>query len=580
MIVVLEDLMPFCADISVKKRRWMQRPAASDVTPPPGVALEAALVAAGRGVTDLAAFFRPTFAKAMPDPLSLRDMDRAIGLFADAVESKRTIGIIGDYDVDGATSTAILVRFLGMLGHDRVAWRIPHRIREGYGPNDGLVEAMAAEDGVELLMIVDSGTAAVGPIARARELGLDVVVLDHHEAGAELPDAVLVNPKRPDEDRSFDYLCTAGLAFLFAVGVARELRTRGAIGIMDLRGLLGLVALGTVADVVPLVGLNRAYVYLGLDRLGELPGIAALAEVTREAHFTAHACGFVFGPCVNAAGRLDDMRLGAELLMTDDPARAAELAGQLNELNLERRNIQKAAVEEAKELASARSAGEGVLVLADPNWHPGIVGLVASKVKDAFDRPAVVVGEGGKGSCRSVDGFDMGAAIIEARESGILEKGGGHAMAAGLTVAPDRIEELREFLCRKAEGFEHPPAPLDLVLPCGGLTVAMAEGFERLAPFGQGNTKPRVAVVGGYVRKVMVMKGLHVKAWLSGADGETEVIAFNSVDTPIGEALKGAEGRYADVYGVVECSTWNGVVKAVLKPEDVMLGRDMDAAAA
>ncbi len=574
--------LQFCTDRSARNRTYGLREAPNH-TAPAWVDPRVGQIAAARGVGDLDAFFAPNFKTAMPDPSRLKGMDQATRRFAEALQRGETIGLIGDYDVDGATSTAIVIRFLRLLGHERVLWRIPHRIRDGYGPNTRLVDELAAS-GANLLVILDSGTAAIEPVTHARQGGLDVLIIDHHEAGAELPDAVLVNPKRPDEDRSLDYLCTAGLAFLFAVGVVRELRTAGFFpgNPPDIRCLLGLVALGTVADVVPLVGLNRAYVALGLPRMAEIPGIRALVDATGESAFTPVSCGFVFGPCINAAGRIDDMTLGAEILTTDDEKRAEFLAKQLHEMNSERQKMQKHAVQLAKDLAiqSRQDKGNGVIVLYDEEWHPGVVGLVAAKVREAFDRPAIIIGNSGKGSCRSVDGYNIGENVIRAYQTGLLLKGGGHGAAAGLTLDPMKLDDFRTFMNGTIEGFVPPAVMLDLVVECGMLEPDLVEAFSTLQPFGQGNAKPRIAVVGGFVRRVQILKGLHIKAWLTADAGDTVVLLFNGIGTPFGDLIAQSEGRMLDVIGTAELSTFSGVTSAILKPEDAFVGADRMAHAA
>ncbi|AOG02914.1 single-stranded-DNA-specific exonuclease RecJ (plasmid) [Bosea sp. RAC05] len=574
----------FCAPRSAKNRTYSLR-AAPPHSVPGEIDPRVAAVAAARGAGDLESFFNPNFKASMPDPSRLADMQVAAARFAKAVEAGESIGLIGDYDVDGATSSAIVIRFLRMLGHEKVVWRIPHRIRDGYGPNTRLVDEIAAV-GASLLVILDSGTAAIEPVARARSLELDVLIIDHHEAGETLPDAVLVNPKRPDEDRSLDYLCTAGLAFLFAVAVMRELRVTGfferkAMTPPDIRGLLGLVALGTVADVVPLVGLNRAYVALGLPRMGDIAGIRALVDATGEQNFTPVSCGFVFGPCINAAGRIDDMSLGAELLVTEDPKRAEFLALQLHEMNQERQKMQKLAVQSAKDavVETGQDTGTGVIVLHDENWHPGVVGLVAAKVREAFDKPAIIIGNSGKGSCRSVDGYNIGENVIAAYQAGLLVKGGGHAAAAGLTLDAPKLDALRAFMNASITGFEPPAVAVDFLMECGALQPDLVEAFDKLAPFGQGNPKPRIGVIGGFVRKVQILKSLHVKAWLSGSEGDTVILLFNAIGTPLGDQLSRSEGKQVDVVGVAEVSTYGGVTSVVLKPEDVFFGVDAHAQA-
>ena len=415
-----------------------------------------------------------------------------------------------------------------------------------------------------------------------------MIVLDHHEPKetGELPPAIVVNPKRVEEDGSLAYLCTAGLAMLFLVGVNRRLRVtgflgRGGVAEPDLPGLLGIVALGTVADVVPLKGLNRAYVALGLRAMGRIPGIRALVEATGEDEFSARSCGFVYGPCINAGGRISDTMQGARLLTTDDPDEAREIATRLAELNRERQRMQKEMVADCIRRVEQANTDDAVIVTFDGDWHPGVVGLGASKVKDHFDRPAVVIGRDGKVSGRAVEGFNIGRAFIKAQEAGLLLKGGGHAAAGGLTIDPALLPEFREFMNEQARGIERPPTMIDLAVPVGGLPQDVVAAFELMAPFGMGNPKPRVAFTGGVLEGVRVLKGSHVKGRVVSADGRSEVdlILFGGVGSILGEALRAAEGHRVDVMGSVEINAYGGVTKIQVRPEDAMIGPAVSALA-
>lgn len=550
-------------------------PSVNAVVPPPGVSHIVAGIAERRGIKDLKAYFKPRFAQAMPAPDALTDMVRGARRAALSISRNERIGIVGDYDVDGATSTAIVVKYLEDVGHANLVWRIPRRIEEGYGINSDLVRTMH-EGGVKLLVVLDSGTTAFEPIDCARSLGMDVIVLDHHELGDALPDAIFVNPKRSDRDRPFDFLCSAGLAFLFVAALTAILGEEGHFERRtppDLRRLLGLVALGTIVDVVPLVGLNRVFVAVGLPILAENLGIQALLLATGEKEITTKSCGFVLGPSINAAGRIDDMRIGVDLLLAKDMGQAEELAQRLYRLNLDRRELQQAAVHDALARVQAGESGQqGAVVLRDEGWHPGIVGLVAARVREAFDRPAVIVGAGGKGSARSVDGFHVGAAIISAAETGLLSKGGGHAAAAGFT-APEGTSAaaLKAHVDSAMEGFVPPPVHVDLVVSPGNLTPSLVHSFASLEPFGQSNPRPRVVLAGGRVRSVDVLKDKHVKAWIEGPSGRTSVIAFGAIGTPLGRALIAAENFHVDVMGTADINAWRGTETAFLKVEDIMV---------
>ena len=562
---------------SVRGKSWApadQR----DVEGVAGVPAFVAGIAAARGVGDLDTYFRPRLAGVLPPPSALRDMPAVVDAICGAVEARSTVGIIGDYDVDGATSTAMLVRTLGAVGAGRVEWRIPERLSDGYGPNDRLVSELCGDCGAGLLLVLDSGTSAPGPIALARSMGATVAVVDHHEPGGHLPDCLLVNPKRKDEDGTLAHLCTAGLAFILCVGIVARLRERGwfakaGLTEPDLRPLLGLAALGTVADVVPLLGVNRAYVALGMRRVAENEGLSALMDATGEQSATPTVCGFVLGPCLNAAGRIADMRESVDLLVTADRARAADIAERLALLNKERREIQRAATEQAfiQVGASGQLDRPGPIVVRDENWHPGVVGLVASKLREAYDRPAAVIGGGGKGSARSVEGFDVGGAVIAAAGAGILEKGGGHHAAAGFTCPEGSTQAFLSHMQAAMRGFVPVPVPVDVEAEPGDPEPEHVEAMAAMAPFGMGNPRPRVALFGGLLRKVEVIKGKHVKAWLLGGGGETTLMVFNGVGTPVGDALAAAQGRYADVLGTLDVSEFRGNTTAYLKVEDLRL---------
>jgi single-stranded-DNA-specific exonuclease len=584
----------FCADKSVRGREWVLKPVPDELPRVSGLSGEVLEVIVRRGIQDIEQFLRPTFRNAMPDPFVLKSMDAAVARFCDAIQSGERICLFGDYDVDGATSTSIVIRFMRMIGCQDPSFVIPQRLSgdkrvqgvedmpshlshvlpEGYGPTPEAMRAIRA-DGHDLVVVVDSGTVAFEALGAARAAGLDAIVLDHHQAKEELPPAIVVNPKRLDEDQSLAYLCTAGLAFLFVVGVNRELRARGWFADRaepDLRSLLGLVALGTVCDVVPLVGLNRSYVRLGLSHMDRIPGLLALREAKAIEEHTVQTCGFLIGPCINAGGRISDTLLGTMLLTEDDVDRAREVAGRLIELNRERQAIQETMLAEAQTMVDEKGLGSGsAIVLASEAWHPGVIGLVASRFKEKHDCVVAVVGEGGKGSARGVEGFDLGKAVMEAVDNGLLTKGGGHAMAAGFTVAPGKVDAFRDFLAERAGSAVRPPLHPDLVVPCGSIDLDLVRAMKVCAPYGMGNPEPRFAIVGGYVHRVRLIKNLHVKAWVIGPEGESEVIAFNAVNTPLGDAIMTAKGRFADFYGKAKIDQYGGE-KVSFMPEDVMVG--------
>ncbi len=540
----------------------------------PGVPAQVAGIAANRGVSDLKEFFRPSLKGSMPDPFVLKDMDKAVERVRQAVMNKEKICIYGDYDVDGATSTSMLLLYLRDMGNE-VSFYIPDREKEGYGPNVPAMEQIAAE-GVELLIVADSGTTAFEPMARAKELGMGIVILDHHKALDEHPEGILVNPNRKDESGEYYYLCAAGLVFLFLVGLQRDLRENGVFSNReeyDLKMLLGITALGTVADVMDLVGLNRAYVKLGLPLMRQNMGLMALAEAceVRPEDFSVQTCGFVFGPCINASGRIDDTTRGTRLLTTEDPEEAMKIAEELVELNRERKALQKT-FETAADAQAKEQTDTNVIVVYDQEWHPGVVGIVASRIKDNHDKSAIVIGRDGKGSCRGIEGFDIGAAVIAAKEAGILIAGGGHAPAAGLTVDPGRIDELRAFMKERGKDLVRPPLDADLTLACGAMTPTMLRTFDMMKPFGKGNSEPRVVLTGGTVVGAKILSGGHVKATLAGEEGDCDVIMFNAEGTPLGNTLLSADGCQVDLYGRLSINEFRGKQTIQMKqPEDIRL---------
>ena len=550
-----------------------------------------ARVLAGRGVEIGAVddFLNPTLRAALPDPSSLRDMDRACERIVRAVNDGERIGVFADYDVDGATSAALLVRFFSAIGHD-LAIYVPDRMSEGYGPNIGGLRALRA-DGVSVVITVDCGTTAHEPLAEAAALGLDVVVLDHHVAEAALPEAVaVVNPNRLDEENDCRQLAAVGVTFLFAVAVNRALRDAWWYGEghaePDLMAWLDLVALGTICDVVPLTGVNRALVAQGLKIMARRnnPGIAALADVAGlDERPGAYHAGFVLGPRVNAGGRVGESGLGARLLSSDDPTEIAEIASRLDRYNKERREIEAGVLDRAMELAEAQNAGadaarEPVILVAEQGWHPGVIGIVASRLRERFNRPACVVaieGEVAKGSGRSIPGAALGSAVIAARQAEILIAGGGHAMAAGFAVATERIEELKSFLdehIARQLDYRIPPAGLaiDAALTPKGATANIVDALEAVGPFGAGNPRPRFALPRVKVARADVVGSDHVRCFLVGAEGGPRLkgIAFRSVGTPLGEALLTAGQAPFHVAGHLKTDRWQGSDAVELVIED------------
>ncbi|MYZ47753.1 single-stranded-DNA-specific exonuclease RecJ [Propylenella binzhouense] len=554
-----------------------------------------ARVLAGRGVEcDRASdFLEPSLRRDLPDPSSLADMDAAACRLADAVHRAEPVAIFGDYDVDGATSSALLASLLEGLGCP-VRIYVPDRIFEGYGPNPAAIETLVSE-GAGLIVCVDCGSTSTESLAVARRLGADVVVIDHHQVGVELPPAVaIVNPNRQDDVSGQGHLAAVGVTFLAAVATVRELRRRGFFAARrepDLLTFLDLVALGTVCDIVPLVGVNRALVSKGLITLRHnlRPGIRALAEAARlkRPSETGHL-GFLLGPRINAGGRIGDAGLGARLLTCLDPGEAAAIAATLDRLNAERQAIEAEAVAEAVAEAEAEiGAGPGpaVLLASSESWHPGVVGLVAARLKERFERPAVAVTfEGGSdlgtASGRSITGVDLGAAVRAAVEAGILVKGGGHAMAAGLTVARERMAELRSFLDeRLGEATTAARADrtmlLDGALTESAATAALIDALERAGPYGPGHPAPVFAFPSHRVVYAERAGGNHVRARLSaGTGGTLKAIAFRCADGPVGRALLEGRGRPLHVAGTLCLDTWQGAATPQLRILDAAVPGD------
>ena len=514
-------------------------------------------VLAGRGIGlgDAEAFLSPKLRHWLPDPSHLLDLDKAAARLADAVAAREPIGLIGDYDVDGATATALVARYLRALGVP-VSVEIPDRLADGYGPNPAALDRLGAA-GCRLIMTLDTGTTAHAALAHAPTHGQEVIVVDHHAAEAQLPPALaVVNPNRLDQESPLGHLAAVGVAFVALVALARELRARGHFRTApepDLMALLDLVALGTVCDVVPLHGLNRAFVHQGLKvaASGANLGLVALArEAGLSALSDARQLGFVLGPRINAGGRTGRSSLGARLLMTESPQEAAGLAARLHGLNAERQRLEQEVLAGAWAEAERQLAGDPpLLVVAGPAWHAGVIGIVASRLVERCHRPVLVVAVTagiGKGSGRSVPGFDLGAAVIAARQAGLLLQGGGHEMAAGLTVAEDALPALHEFLAERcAEAtLAGPrgtmPYELDGALTVAGVGLDLLTALERVAPFGAGNLEPAFCLTDAHLLEAKPVGDAHVSCLLgSAAVGRLRAIAFRSLGTPLGQRLLG-----------------------------------------
>jgi single-stranded-DNA-specific exonuclease len=539
------------------------------------------LAARGIGLDDAKDFLNPTLRALLPDPSVLRDMDRAADRIARAVTAGEGIAIFGDYDVDGATSTALLTRYLRAVGVEPQI-HIPDRIAEGYGPNAQALEKLRA-GGAGLVVTVDCGTTAFEALEGAMGSGLDVVVIDHHTAEPRLPKvAAVVNPNRLDQDPGLGQLAACGVVFLALVALNRVLRRAGLFANRpepDLMALLDLVALGTICDVVPLTGLNRALVGQGLKVMAQRRniGLAALADVARVTETVdAYHAGYLLGPRINAGGRIGRADLGARLLATEDREEATRIAALLDEHNVDRKTVEADVM--AKAIAQAEAAAAGpVILVSGEGWHPGVVGIVAGRLRERYGRPACVVGfEGGigKASGRSVPGVDLGAAVIAARQAGLLLSGGGHRMAAGFTVRQDLIADLHTFLSSHIDGQGDAPmvpvVELDGTLVVEAATVALAETLAKLGPYGAGNPEPRFALPRVRVVAASVVgSGGHVACTLVGPDsGRLRAIAFRCADQPVGQALLRRDAL-VHVAGTLRLDRWNGNLRVQLFIEDV-----------
>ena len=536
-------------------------------------------VLARRGVSAAEAeqFLSPSLRDLLPDPRSLRDMEKAATRFLAAVKARQRIAVFADYDVDGGSSAALLLVWLRDMGCQATLY-VPDRIDEGYGPNDEAMAALAAKH--DLIICVDCGTLSHGPIAAA--VGADVIVLDHHLGAETLPDAVaVVNPNRQDEDGALAHLCAAAVVFLMRVEAGRQLREAGTKG-PDLMALLDLVALATVADVAPLIGVNRAFVRQGLRVMArrDRVGLAALADIARmDTAPASYHLGFLLGPRINAGGRIGQADLGARLLSTNDPHEAAALAERLDTLNTERRDVENAVRAVALDQAEARGFDAPLVWASGAGWHPGVVGIVASRLKEASNRPSIVIGfeDGiGKGSGRSVSGIDLGAPIQRLAAEGLLIKGGGHKMAAGLTVAEDKLDAA---MARLAELLEKQGAHLagaadlrlDGMLMPAAATVELAEQVEQAGPFGAGAPAPRYVFADMQIRFAKRVGESHLKISFGdggGAGTKLDAIAFGAFDGPLGPALENHGGARFHLAGRLDINSWRGRQTVQLRLED------------
>jgi len=523
-------------------------------------------------------YLNPTLKHLLPEPLTLANMDKAVARVLAAIKTGEKIAVFGDYDVDGSCSAALMHDFLKAVAAPPRIY-IPDRLSEGYGPNAAALLKLK-DDGITLVVTVDCGAGAHAALGAARDAGLDVVVLDHHASEHAVPAVAQVNPNVGGDASGLSHLCAAGITFLFLVALNRALRADGWYAARpepNLMEAIDLVGLATVCDVVPLTGVNRAFVRAGLAKLSRLerPGLAALARIAdAKPPFTPYHLGFVFGPRINAGGRVGRCGLGVDLLTTTDPAAAEDFALALDTHNRERQALEKLILDEATAMAAEQDASPFLLVAGD-GWHPGVVGIVAGRLKERFNKPAFVAGfEGGlgRGSARSVAGVNVGAMVRAAREAGVIDSGGGHAMAAGFGLAPSQVEPFRAFLTAAfAAGapLETAALVIDATISPGGATIGLARDLEQAGPYGAGNSEPLLAFPDARVVFADVVGHGHVRLRLAGGDGaRLDAIAFRVAETALGQALLQARGQKIHVAGRLRAEEWNGQTRVQLHLDD------------
>lgn len=552
-------------------------------------------VLASRGIVsdaDVEKFLSPSIKEYMPDPSVLKDMDVAAKIIADAIENRKKIAVYGDYDVDGITSTAVFVKYLRALGID-VVWHLPTREGEGYGLNNDAISEIV-RDNVDLMITVDCGISGIEEVKFAKNAGLTVVVTDHHSPDSVIPDAdAVVNPKRIDDESELSYLAGVGVAFLTLVAVNRELKTRNLddelsarVGAENLLNYMDFVALGTICDTMPLVGLNRAFVSTGLKVLGlrQNLGLRVLMDLAAIKKPSVYAAGFALGPRLNAAGRLDSASPALELLLTDNPLIAHDLANKLHQMNQERIDIQNAIMLSATEMAEkCCQSGRCSLFVCGDNWHGGVMGIIAGRLKDKFNLPSCVATKSDgqiNGSGRSVAGVDLGKIIHDALAAGIVSEGGGHAAAAGFSLSEDKETEFCEFLERAVNEqlngvVPQPEIIVDAQMDAGGATMKLVKQLNALEPFGQGNPEPTLVLHGAVLRHAVVMgNGAHLRGTVMTSSGtQLAFVGFNLVGTPVGDFLLDDANTNTKIMmlGKLKENEYNGRISIQFVLEDIAI---------
>lgn len=544
------------------------------------------LAVKGLHATEVKDFLHPTIKHFLPDPFHLLDMHKAVECCVNAIKDGKTLCVFGDYDVDGATSSSLLILFMRELGIE-MQYYIPDRQQEGYGPNSQAMQALRKR-GVDVIITVDCGAMAFEALASAKACGLEVIVLDHHLGAETLPEAVaVVNPNRLDETSSCTHLAAVGVTFLFIVGLYTTLKKEEMLSReVNLLNFLDLVALGTVCDVVPLEGINRAFVAQGLKILAARnnTGLTALADCAHMSSppFTGYHLGFVLGPRINAGGRVGKSSLGTELLTSRDPMAAITLAHELEQLNAERKAIEALVLEEATAQIEKQPPDASIFCVYGQGWHVGVIGIVAGRLKDKLHRPVAVISIDngvGKASARSIKGMDIGSLIVRARQKGLLEAGGGHAMAAGFTVVEDAIPPLIAFMQKEFLNYRHcyeggKRLAIDNVVSIHAVTVSLAKELQCLGPFGVGNAEPRFMLYNVRIVRVDIVGTDHLRCILTdaqkmGKSTSLKAMAFRSVQTPLGQYLLAHQGAAVNIVGHIRLNQWNGNESADFFIDDV-----------
>lgn len=518
-------------------------------------------------------FLIPTLKSLLPNPNHLKDMEAMVARLIKAIENKEKVCIWGDYDVDGACSTALIVRALRFYGLDPDFY-IPDRIEEGYGPNSEGFQKLF-DDSVDLVIVVDAGTLAFGPISHANSIGLDVVVIDHHLAHNELPNALIVNPNRLDQESSIKNCCAAGVCFLVLVALNSALKEKGPV--FDLMGVLDIVALATVADVMSLQGLNRAYVKQGIKITPTNPGLRALVEVSGiKGAIKSYHYGFALGPRINAGGRIGDAKLGAKLLTEDDPAICESIAKKLSSLNIERQNMEKAIIEEVNELLDPNDS----VIFLNGDFHEGVIGIIASRMKEKHDKPSFIFTKTPdgffKGSGRSLTGFDLGEVVFKALERNLLIKGGGHQMAAGVSVTPENLEKFKDLFreeFEKTEVFkEGINQRIDLLCPLRLASFDIIDDLEQFEPFGQGNPKPVLLFPNCVIKSATLMGNFeHLKLNVESEGKSLNVLGFSMGGSKLSDTLLNSIGKTIDIIGSLESNTFKDQTSLQIRIQDAVI---------